>query len=112
MIEVGNRFKVAGSFRPNLGILVYSHYEGVRTCQAVPADAPSTTNVSGSGSDMFYFWSLDIEFNLRFEYHLDDDFGIFIEGQYSQGLSRIFEDMSMKFNFKNYSAGAGIAISF
>lgn len=108
VLELGSRLKVAVSIRPSLEILLDSYYEGEKISNIRGSTTPKTEQKSGNSG--YFFLGLNVRFNLRFVYNINNHIGILLEGQYSQGITNNFLGSGIKLNFNNYSAGTGIAL--
>jgi len=108
VLEFGKKLKVAGSIRPGLEILLYSHREGEYSNYLMGNTEIETEQISESYR--YFLLGLNVNFNLRLVYNLNNRVGILLEGQYSQGIINNQLGAGIKLNFNNYSAGTGIAL--
>ncbi len=108
VIEIGKKYRIAGSVRPGLGILLYSHREGEHMKYLTGNTDIETEQISESYR--YFLLSLDVIYNLRFMYVINERSGIILEGQYSQGITDNQLGPGIKLNFNNYSIGIGIAL--
>jgi hypothetical protein len=108
VVGFGNDHRVSFSVRPNMGILVFSHFEGSSKYDSNKGSSGNEDKYGFVEEAQCFQLSFDLEYNLQFEYKHTDKVSYFYEVQFSHALLNYSFSESTRFKTFNYKLGAGI----